>query len=78
MLAIFDQSIAFVKWYETTLNYRMMMEGYSNFKEEASGSNPDYEVSSLPDGNLLGSQLSPMLWRWHVGFLSQIYIYIYI
>jgi hypothetical protein len=35
-------------WYETTLNYQMMVERYPNLKEEVGGSNPGYEISSLP------------------------------
>ena len=35
-----------------TLNYRVMVEGYPNLKEEVGGSNPDYEISSLLDGKL--------------------------
>jgi hypothetical protein len=32
------------------LNYKMMVEKYPNLKEEVGGLNPDYEISSLPDG----------------------------
>jgi hypothetical protein len=39
-------------WSTTTLNYRMMVEGYPNLKEEVGGSNPGCEISSLPDGSL--------------------------
>jgi hypothetical protein len=35
-----------------TLNYRMMVERYPNLKKEVGGSNPDYEISSLPGGKL--------------------------
>jgi hypothetical protein len=31
----------------------MMVERYPNFKEEVGGSNPGYEISSLPDGKLV-------------------------
>jgi hypothetical protein len=40
------------RWSETTLNYWMMLERYPNLKEEVGGSNPGYEISSLPDGKL--------------------------
>ena len=40
-------------WSEMTLNYRMMVEGYPNLKEEVGGSNPGYEMSSLLDGKLV-------------------------
>ena len=49
----------------------MMVEGYPNLKAEIGGSNPGCEISSLLDGNLPGGQLSPVLWRWPVGLLSQ-------
>ena len=39
-------------WFKTTLNYRMMVERYSNLKEEVGSSNPGYEISSLHDGKL--------------------------
>ena len=41
-----------VSWSEMTLNYRVMVEGYPNLKEEVGGSNPGYEISSLLDGKL--------------------------
>ena len=41
---------SYIEWSETTLNYRMMVEGYPNLKEEVGGSNPDCEISSLHDG----------------------------
>ena len=44
-----------------TLNYWMMVERYPNLKEEVGGSNPGYEISSLPYGNLPGGQLPPVL-----------------
>ena len=37
------------QWSEMTLNYRVMVEGYPNLKEEVGGLNPDYEISSLLD-----------------------------
>ena len=39
-------------WSEMTLNYRVMVEGYPNLKEEVGGSNPGCEISSLLDGKL--------------------------
>ena len=39
-------------WSEMTLNYRVMVEGYPNLKEEVGGSNPDCEISSLLDVKL--------------------------
>ena len=39
-------------WSEMTLNYRVMVEGYPNLKEEVGGSNPNCEISSLLDGKL--------------------------
>jgi hypothetical protein len=39
-------------WSKTTLNYWVMVERYPNLKEEVGGWNPDYEISSLPDGKL--------------------------
>ena len=41
------------EWSETTLNYRMMVERYPNFKEEVGGSIPGCETPSLPDGKLV-------------------------
>ena len=38
-------------WYETTLNYCMMVERYPNLKEEVSGSIFDCKISSLLDIN---------------------------
>ena len=35
-----------------TLNYRVMVEGYPNLKEEVGGWNPGYEISYLLDGKL--------------------------
>ena len=35
-----------------TLNYRVMVEEYSNLKEEVGGSNPGCEISSLLDREL--------------------------
>ena len=40
-------------WSEMTLNYRVMVEGYPNLKEEVGGSNPGCEISSLLDGKLV-------------------------
>ena len=37
---------------EMTLNYRVMVEGYPNLKEEVGGSNPGCEISSLLDEKL--------------------------
>ena len=34
------------------------MERYPILKEEVGGSNTGYEISSLPNGNFLGGQLS--------------------
>ena len=39
-------------WPKTALNYRMMLEGYPNLKEEVDGLIPDYEISSLLDAKL--------------------------
>ena len=39
-------------WSEITLNYRVMLEGYPNLKEEVGGSNPGCEISSLLDRKL--------------------------
>ena len=36
-----------------TLNYHMMVERYSNLKEEIGGSNPGCEISSLLNGKLV-------------------------
>ena len=58
-------------WSATTLNYWTMMERYPNLKEDVGGSIAGCEMSSLLDGNLSGGQVSPVLWRWHVGLLSQ-------
>ena len=63
-----------------TLNYRVMVEGYPNLKEEVGGSNPGYEISSLLDGKLARWSIASCAWRWPVGLLSQKsnkYIYIY-
>ena len=45
----------------------MMVERYSNLKEEVGGSNPNREISSLLDMNLSSGSLALVLWRWHVG-----------
>ena len=37
-------------WSEMILNYRVMVEGYPNLKDEVGGANPSCEVSSLLDG----------------------------
>ena len=60
-----------IVWSEMTLNYWMMVERYPNFKEEVGSSNPDCEISSLPDGNFPGGELLYVLWCWLVGLLSQ-------
>ena len=39
-------------WFETTLNYWMMVERYPNLKEEDDGSVPGCEISSLLDRKL--------------------------
>ena len=39
-------------WSKTTLNNRMMVERYSNLKEEVSSSNHGCEISSILDGKL--------------------------
>ena len=50
----------------------MMAERYPHLKEEVGNSIPSCKISSLLDiKNLLGGQLPPVLWRWHVGLLSQ-------
>jgi hypothetical protein len=54
-----------------TLNYEMMVERYPNLKQEVGGSNPAmksplYRMENFPD-----DQLPLVLWRWHVGLLSQ-------
>ena len=56
---------------KTTLNYQMMVERYPNLKEEVGSSNLDCESPLYMTGNLSGGQLPPVLWRWHVGLLSQ-------
>jgi hypothetical protein len=53
-----------------TCNYRMMVERYSNVKEEVGSSNPSCEISSLPDGNLPGGRLPHVLWQWPVDIMS--------
>ena len=57
--------------FEMTLNYRVMVEGYPNLKEEVGGSNPGYEISSLLDGKLARWSTASCAWRWTVGLLSQ-------
>ena len=54
-----------------TLNYRVMVEGYPNLKEEVGGSNPGCEISSLLDGKLARWLIASCAWRWPVGLLSQ-------
>ena len=54
-----------------TLNYRLMVEGYPNLKEEVGGSNPDCEISSLLDGKLSRWSIAFCAWRWLVSLLSQ-------
>ena len=44
-----------------TLNYRVMVEGYPNLKEEVGGLNPGCEISSLLDGKLARWSLPPVL-----------------
>jgi hypothetical protein len=41
-----------ILWSEMTLNYWMMVERYSNLKEEVVHSIPGCEISSLHDGKL--------------------------
>ena len=48
-----------------------MVERYLNLKEEIGGSIANYEISSLLDKNLPGSQLPFVLWRWHVKLLPK-------
>ena len=59
----------FINSSETILNYWMMVERYSNLKEEVGGSVPGWSPVYLTE-YLPGGQLSPMLWRWHVGMLA--------
>ena len=40
--------------FEMTLNYWMMVERYPNLKEEVGNSILGCEISSLPDGKLVG------------------------
>ena len=54
-----------------TLNYRVMVEGYPNLKEEVGGSNPSCEISFLLDGKLVRWSTASCAWRWPVGLLSQ-------
>ena len=54
-----------------TLNYRVMVEGYPNLKEEVGGSNPGCEISSLLDGKLVRWSTSSYAWRWPFDLLSQ-------
>ena len=54
-----------------TLNYRVMVEGYPNLKEEVGGSNLGCEISSLLDGKLARWLIASCAWRWPVGLLSQ-------
>ena len=49
----------------------MTVERYPNLKEEVGGSIHGCEISSPPDKNLAGGWLPHVLWRWHVGLLSQ-------
>ena len=41
------------QWFETTLNYWMLVERYPNLKEEVGGSIPGCEISSLLDKKLV-------------------------
>ena len=58
-------------WSEMILTYWMMVERYSNLKEEVVGSISGCEISSLPDKILMCGQLPLVLWRWPVGLLAQ-------
>ena len=62
--------LAFQTRSEMTLNYRVMVEGYPNLKEEVGGSNPGCEISSLLDGKLTRWSIASCVWRWPVGLLS--------
>ena len=54
-----------------TLNYRVMVEGYPNLKEEVGGSNPGCEISSLLDKKLVRWSIASCAWHWPIGLLSQ-------
>jgi hypothetical protein len=49
----------------------MMVEIYPNLKEEVGGSIPGCEIFLYLTENLPSDQLPLVLWRWHVGLLSQ-------
>ena len=42
-----------VMWFEMTLNFRMMVGRYPNFKDKVGGLIPDFEISSLLHGKLV-------------------------
>jgi hypothetical protein len=71
-----NDSISQPLWSETALNYRMMVEGYSNLKEEVGGSNSGCEIYSPLMKNLQGGQLPHVLWRWPISVLCPIIIII--
>ena len=48
-------------WSEMTLDYRVMVEGYPNLKQEVGGSKPGCEISSLLDEKLARWSLPPVL-----------------
>jgi hypothetical protein len=52
-----------------TLTFWMMVEGYPNLK--VGGSIPNCGISSLLDKELARWSTPSVLWRWHVGLLSQ-------
>ena len=51
------------------------MERCPNLKDEVGGSNLSCEISSLLD--MPGGHLSHVLWRWHVGLLSQFFFFFF-
>ena len=53
-------------WSEMTLNYRVMVEGYPNLKEEVG-----CEIPSLLDIKLARWSIASYAWHWYVGLLSQ-------
>ena len=68
--------ISYIKWLwewsERTLNYWMMVERYSNLKEEVGGSNlPAVKSPLYLTKNLSGGQLPHVLWCWPVRLLSR-------
>ena len=52
IISVYRISRIYLKKSEMTLNYRVMVEGYPNVKEEVGGSYPSCEISSLLDGKL--------------------------